>query len=66
MTDEDLESEANLFAMLLLMPTEFIKEDFDKGISIADDKQVKTLANKYQVPLTAMALRIAYYIQHKI
>ncbi|MDB5199165.1 MAG: IrrE N-terminal-like domain [Chitinophagaceae bacterium] len=64
MKKPDLEKEANLFAMLLLMPSKFIKEDLKDGITIADDKRIKELAKKYDVSITAMALRISYFFKH--
>ena len=62
MSDEDLE--ANEFAMHLLVPTEFLRKDLIAmgGIDIADDKDLKILAHKYQVSQTIMALRIEQVI----
>jgi len=60
-----IEKEASLFAMLLLMPTKFLKEDIDKGLDLTDDNELKKLASKYQVPLTMAAMRVAYYLKNK-
>lgn len=62
----ELEREANLFAMLLLMPKKFIKEDLDNSkIDLGDDEWLKGMAKKYGVTKTAMTVRIAYYFKHK-
>jgi Zn-dependent peptidase ImmA (M78 family) len=66
MNNKTLEDEANLFAMLLLMPKKFIEEDLKNGIDLTDDKALKVLARKYEVPVTAMAIRIGIYIKKKI
>ncbi len=58
MTSPQIEREANLFAMLLLMPKEFIKKDIETEWDIFDDKIIKILADKYQVPVTALVVRI--------
>jgi Zn-dependent peptidase ImmA (M78 family) len=65
MTNKTLEQEANLFAMLLLMPKQCIAEDIAAGLDLTDNDKLKVLAKKYDVPLTALAIRIAYYLKHK-
>lgn len=60
----ELEKEATIFAMLLLMPSKFIKEDFKDGMDINDDARLKMLCKKYEVSLTAMCMRIAWFKEH--
>lgn len=57
----DIEREANEFAMHLLVPTEFLKRDLKAlgGIDIEDDLQITQLAKKYKVSVQIMTLRIA-------
>jgi Zn-dependent peptidase ImmA (M78 family) len=56
----DIEAEANAFAMELLMPTEFLLRDLKQmgGIDLADDIQITKLAKKYRVAVSLMAIRI--------
>lgn len=65
--DDVMEAEANAFAMELLMPAAWLMEDIRKmgGIDIEDDKKITTLARRYKVSPSVMALRLgqlAYYI----
>jgi Zn-dependent peptidase ImmA (M78 family) len=60
-----LEQEANLFALLLLMPTKFIAEDLRQPIDLADDTWLKNTAKKYGVSITALTARISYYLKHQ-
>lgn len=55
--DGAMDQEADDFAMELLMPEHFLREDM-KGVDIADDRSVARLANKYRVPAATMAIRI--------
>lgn len=55
----ELEREANVFALLLLIPQKFIMEDIKKGIDLGSDEALKALAKKYGVSITAMAARIS-------
>lgn len=64
-SDRPTEEEANLFAMLLLMPEKFVAEDVKNGIDLGNDEYINRLAKKYQVTKTMAALRIAYYFRHK-
>lgn len=66
MKNKKLEEEANMFAMLLLMPKEMIKMDLENGIDLTDNKSLTDLAKKYDVPLTAMAVRVALFINKNI
>lgn len=54
------ETEANYFAMCLLIPRDCLLEDLRKlgGFDIADDAALKKLSKRYQVSTTVMALRI--------
>lgn len=59
MQKKELESEANLFAILLLIPEKFIREDLANGIDLTDDKAIKELCKKYDVSLVTMTKRIS-------
>jgi Zn-dependent peptidase ImmA (M78 family) len=56
-----MEEEANLFAMCLLMPEQLVRQEVEKmgGFSLADDESIKHLAKVFDVPLTAMAVRLS-------
>ena len=56
----DIEKEANLFAMELLMPTSFLEKDIRAmgGIDFADDKDIDKLAKRYRVSHGLMAIRL--------
>ena len=60
----ELESEANLFACLLLMPSELIKRDLEKGLDLGDTGMISRLSKKYDVPENAMAYRLLYFKEH--
>lgn len=54
-----MEREANQFAMELLMPESILRKDIGvDGVDLFDTRAVKKLANKYRVPVEAMALRL--------
>lgn len=57
------EAEANYFAVCLLMPEEFLRKDIAKlGIShfdIIEDSRLQDLADRYQVTLQMMIMRLA-------
>ena len=58
-TERVMEAEANRFAMELLMPVAWIKKDLESiEFDMADDKQLKALAKRYGVSMTAMAIRL--------
>lgn len=61
----EMEQEAHLFACLLLIPEQCLKEDLKKGFDLCDDDRLKQLANKYQVPVNAMLFRIQFYYRNK-
>lgn len=56
----EIEHEANIFAMELLMPTAFLKADIKTldGIDFSDDKDIGKLAKRYRVSHSLMALRL--------
>lgn len=55
--NRQMHAEANMFALEILIPFEFIIKD-GRGVDIADDEAVKRLADKYKVPAAVMALRL--------
>lgn len=51
--------EANRFAAELLMPAEMVLTDIEeRGIDAEDEYELKELAQKYEVSLQAMTLRV--------
>lgn len=54
-----LEDEANVFAVLLLIPEQFLVAELEKGINLADDEDMKRLCKMFGVSSTAMAFRIS-------
>jgi Zn-dependent peptidase ImmA (M78 family) len=55
------EREANAFAAELLMPTSFLERDvkhLKDGVSISDEKAIRTMANRYGVSLQALLFRL--------
>lgn len=57
-TNRDIEKEANIFALCLLMPREMILKDLAKGVDLSSDEDMKRLCKKYEVSATALAARI--------
>lgn len=55
------EEEANLFAMSLIMPEAFVRDEVRKmgGLDLCSDKAIKKLADRFQVPMGMMAFRLA-------
>ena len=56
------EKEANAFAAALLMPTVFVMRDvrnLKEGVSVSDEKAVRSLATRYGVSLQAFLFRLA-------
>ena len=54
------EIEANRFAAELLMPFDLIMRELrDNSIDVEDENQIKLLADKYEVSVQAMTLRLA-------
>ncbi|NNW55469.1 MULTISPECIES: ImmA/IrrE family metallo-endopeptidase [unclassified Roseobacter] len=57
--DSLMEKEANLFAMELMMPEKFLREDIGPdGVDVFDDAAINKLARKYKVPASVMAARL--------
>ena len=58
--DPDKEKRANLFAMCLLMPEDFVKAEIKKikDFDLCSDEHMKMLARKFRVPQSIMAMRI--------
>ncbi len=55
----DMEREANIFAMELLMPEAFLRADIPEGgVDVLDEVAVGKLAKRYRVPAVAMAARL--------
>jgi Zn-dependent peptidase ImmA (M78 family) len=55
------EDEANLFAMYLLMPEEFVRREVSKmkdEIDLESGKQIAELAKKFQVSVPLMTIRL--------
>jgi Zn-dependent peptidase ImmA (M78 family) len=59
--DREMESEANYFAMCLLMPEQFLRADFpkyrDEGRGL--ENVIEALANRYKVSVVHMTIRLA-------
>lgn len=54
-----MEKEADLFAMELLMPEKFLRQDVGPdGIDVFDDAVIDQLARKYKVPASVMTARL--------
>jgi Zn-dependent peptidase ImmA (M78 family) len=58
-----VEGEANAFAMELLMPTKFVKDEMAKRpqFDLTNDKHVKELAEVFQVPIGIMVKRLVEF-----
>lgn len=60
MTREE-EIEANYFAAHLLVPTSMLRQELEKiggKIDLSDDAQVKALADRFDVSIALMAVRL--------
>ena len=55
------EQEAHAFALALLMPREMVIAEFNKmkGLDLCNDAEIKLLADKFGVSITAMAVRLS-------
>lgn len=59
-TDDNLEEEANYFAMCILMPEHLVKREVAKiTLDLTSDEPLKALSKTFDVSMTAMALRLA-------
>ena len=57
--ERDIEIEANIFAVYLLMPTPIFLPYLEKmGISLDDDETLARAARKFRVPLGALMFRM--------
>lgn len=61
------ELEANVFAMELLMPEEFLRRDLTElgSIDVCDDANIRKLAKRYEVSEQLMTFRIADLLRRK-
>lgn len=59
MIDNDIEAEANLFAVCLLVPKDLLLREIDKmgGIDLGEDKDILHLCKLFQVSISTMTLR---------
>jgi Zn-dependent peptidase ImmA (M78 family) len=59
--EEIIEAESNYFAMCLLMPESFLRQDIKEmgGLDLTEDSPIRKLAQKYQVSIAMMTLRLA-------
>ncbi len=56
----DIEREADLFAMCLLMPTDMVRTYMEgKSLDLTDDSTLNALAKKFAVTATLAAKRLA-------
>lgn len=55
-----MDAEANAFAMELLMPADFVRDELKKmgGFDIEDEKKLKKLADKFRVSVPVMTIRL--------
>lgn len=58
------DAEANLFALELLMPEQFVRSEIKKmkSFDLCDDEAMKKLARIFQVPQSIMAVRVGQII----
>jgi len=65
-TLEEMDAEANAFAMELLMPANFVRREVKKmgGIDIENEKKLKRLADKFRVSTAMMAIRLGQLSRH--
>lgn len=60
----DMNDEANIFAMHLLMPSDLLRKEMrGKPVAIDNDEAVAKLAKKFKVPAGVMALRLGMLMQ---
>lgn len=59
--NDKIEHEANIFALFLLMPRDILMDELIKlnGIDLSDGKDLQLICKKFQVSLTALAVRLA-------
>ena len=60
-SSDDVEQEANLFAVLLLVPGHLLRAELDKKpLDMGDDTRFKELCKTFGVSGTTMMLRLAH------
>jgi len=65
-TKEQMEAEANEFAMELLMPTDLVVNEYRKApFDLADFKALKRLADKFRVEPQIMGLRLGQLMERQ-
>ncbi len=66
MGDSKIDAEANAFAMALLMPAEWLREDIEAmgGIDVDDVAKMTKLAKRYRVSVPILTLRIGQLSFH--
>ena len=57
MTKEEMDHEANYFAMCLLLPKDLVLKEV-KQLDLCDDDGLKRISRKFGVSLTLMVLRL--------
>lgn len=64
---DEMDREASLFAMELLMPYDFLMADLEKagGVDLEDDYAVGKLAKKYKVSHSVMAICLGMLIAER-
>ena len=64
--DQRMETEANRFAMELLMPWDWLVADIEAmKLDVENDEQVAKLAKRYGVSVQVMTLRIGEILRDK-
>jgi Zn-dependent peptidase ImmA (M78 family) len=57
--DDQLEKDANAFAAELLMPASMVRREIrERGLRLADEKEIELLAQIFSVSVTAMVFRL--------
>lgn len=59
MKDRDIEMEANIFAVCLLIPDFLLIPEIEKGLDLGDDKDLKRLCKMFDVTPAMLTLRMA-------
>lgn len=54
-----IEQEANVFALMLLIPSQFLIPELEKGLNLADDTDFDNLCKKFDVTSTMMLARLS-------
>lgn len=59
MKDRDMEAEANIFAVCLLVPKDLLLAEIDKmgGVDLSEDRDIIHLCKLFQVSISTMTLR---------